>query len=50
MTPSEKNAQANRFRKEVENIIGSPYRISEYISYRVKGMSPEKALEKTKQK
>jgi hypothetical protein len=49
MDPREKNRLSNLFRKEADQLnIGSPYRIKEYIEYRIKGLSKEKAIEKTK--
>ena len=47
----EQNRLANQYRKEAnKHQICSPGRINEYIGYRLKGYSDEKALEKTKNK
>ena len=45
----EQNAKVNSLRREADkHKIGSPYRIDEYIKYRMKGYSEKKALEKIK--
>ena len=47
----EKNRLHNQYRKEADLLkIGSPYRIDEYIRYRMRGLSIKKSLEKTKAK
>lgn len=45
----QKNKLANIYAKEAEkHKIGSPFRIGEYIKYRLKGYSEKKSLEKVK--
>ena len=44
------NAESNRLRREADkHKIGSPYRINEYIEYRLRGDSEEEALKKVKE-
>ncbi len=51
MDPRERNRLANRYKKEADEFnIGSPYRIDEYIRYRLRGMSPETAIKKVRSK
>jgi len=46
MDPRVQNRLANTYRKEADRFsIGSPYRNDEYIKLRIKGLSPEKAIE-----
>lgn len=43
------NRLVNEYRKEAEQLgIGSPYRINEYIRFRMLGLSKGKAIEKTR--
>ena len=45
------NRLANVYRREANKLgIGSPYRIDEYIRFRMVGMSKAKAIEKVKSK
>lgn len=45
----EQNRLANVYKKEADkHNIGSPYRIKVYVDARIKGLSEEKALAKTK--
>ena len=46
---TEKNRLANVYRREADQHgIGSPYRIDEYIQYRLRGLTQGQALAKTK--
>lgn len=50
MDARERNRLANIYRREADHHrIGSPFRINEYIKYRLQGMTQEKALAKTKE-
>lgn len=47
--PRELNALYAKYKREADaHGIGSPYRINEYVQYRLKGMSQKRAIEKTK--
>jgi hypothetical protein len=49
MDPRKENVLRNQFAKEAaKHQIGSPFRINEYIEYRLKGLDKKTALEKTK--
>jgi hypothetical protein len=49
MDPRERNRLANIYAKEKNaREIGSPFRVKVYVDARLKGKSPEKALEAAK--
>jgi hypothetical protein len=50
-TIQERNRLSNVYRREADEInIGSPYRISEYIKLRLKGVSKEEAEKRVRNK
>lgn len=49
MDVREENALRNKYAREaVKHLVGSPYRVNEYVTYRMKGMSEAEAIEKTR--
>jgi hypothetical protein len=49
LTMTERNHLANVYKGEADKFgIGSPYRISEYIKFRMRGLSQEQAIERVR--
>ena len=42
--PQETDTPENQYRKEVEHLIGIPFRVKLYVDARLKGMSVDQAL------